>query len=450
MLERLSLVGPLRSHWAEVRRLAHLSTPLIFSNLLTLVLVVTDVAFLGRVAAVELAAATLGSPVFMALQMPATGWATAVQVLVAQRAGAGQFDAVAAVLRLGVVVAVGVGGLVALALTIAAPGIASSLTRDVDLAARTTAYLRVIAIAVPAIGVFSVARAGCSGLARTGTVLRATLATALLNVPLNYLWIVLLGWGAVGSAIGTALSLLTGIAVLGWSLQSHLGSFLVRFHGVERWRETLLTMWRIGWPETTMLVVGYLNNVVVIGIVAQLGVIAVAAAGLLSSCLNVVWTVIFAISTGIAVRAGQRLGAGDLSGVIRCRDAGYVVMSAWVVALAAPLLLAPHQLASLLTTDPTTSEYAASVMPILVLAMPAMVVGMVLAGLLRAAGDTRSLLVAGTAGSLLVYVPAAWALGLNFGLGLTGVYLGAAAFWAVRCAITVYRFREGAWRTVVR
>ncbi|GIW10534.1 MAG: MATE family efflux transporter [Dehalococcoidia bacterium] len=429
------------------RDLWQVTLPIIVSNLLSLALLVVDAALLGHFSTNDLAAATLGFPVYMVMQMPATGWATAVQVLVARRWGENDPAAVARIARLGVLIGGG-GGLLCGVVTILAAGvIARLLTDDPFLAQRATDYLRVIALALPLIGLLSVLRACYAGLGKTAVVMRVTSGVVLANVPLNLFWILLVGLGAVGSALGTVLVLAGGVGALLWHSHARLSPALPVKGDLHGWRETVARLWQIGWPESVMLFAGYLNALLVMWVVAELGVVAVAVAGILGALLNVIWTVIFACSSGVSVLAGQRLGARDLVGAEVVERAGYLITGGCVAALVTPMLALPHLVLRLFTDDASVAAQAASVLPLMLLQTPLMVLGMVLAGMLRAAGDTKTLLVAATVGAYLVYLPLAWVLATQLGLGLSGVYLGAVAFWVARGGLTLIRYRQGAWRT---
>ena len=72
---------------------------------------------------------------------------------------------------------------------------------------------------------------------------------------------------------------------------------------------------------------------------------------------------------------------------------------------------------------------------------------MVLAAVLRAAGDSKWVFYTSTASSYVVMVPLAWVLAVEVGWGLPGVYIAGIAFFAARTAGTWWRYRQGTWRT---
>ena len=101
----------------------------------------------------------------------------------------------------------------------------------------------------------------------------------------------------------------------------------------------------------------------------------------------------------------------------------------------------------LLTPDGGVVAEASRALPFLALQVPFMASSMVLAAVLRAAGDSKWVLYASTASSYLVMVPLSWLLAGPVGWGLPGVYVAGMAFFAARTAVSWWRYRQGAWRT---
>ena len=101
----------------------------------------------------------------------------------------------------------------------------------------------------------------------------------------------------------------------------------------------------------------------------------------------------------------------------------------------------------LLTPDAGVVSEASRVLPILALQVSFMASSMVLAAVLRAAGDSKWVFFTSTASSYLVMVPLSWLFAIPFGWGLVGVYVAGIAFFAARTAGAWWRYRQGNWRT---
>ena len=196
-----------------------------------------------------------------------------------------------------------------------------------------------------------------------------------------------------------------------------------------------------------MLFLGYANNVLVLWIVSSLGTAVIAGMQVVINVQQVLWTIIWALSTGVSVLVGQSLGSGDVRAVALTERAGLLLMVALPMILLAPALAAPFMILHLLTPDGVVVGEAMRVLPFLALQVPFMATSMVLAAVLRAAGDSKWILYTSTASSYLVLVPLSWLLADPVGWGLSGVYVAGIVFFASRTAGTWWRYRQGTWRT---
>lgn len=433
---------------APLWRLWVVTYPLIVTSLSTIALSVVDAALLGRFSTYAVAAVGLAAPIHVVVVMLATGWATAVQVIVARRSGADAPERVGRTVDVALAGAVAIGLAFGIAVAWAAPALLGLLSTDGRLVAESSGYLRPVVLSVPLAGVTAVVRAFYGGLGDTKVPMRVALLVNVVNIPLDIVLVYGLGLGAFGSGIGTASAVLLGTAVLlVHAVRRHRASFgLLQPGHLRASGATCAQLWRIGWPETTMLVSGYAVGVLVAGVVASLGVVSVASYALLGSVTSLLWTVVFASSTGVAILVGQRLGAEDLEGADALRRPALALMAGLVAAVTLPLLVLRNPLFSLFSNDAAVVRLTADTAVVLLLQGPLMVVSMIFAGYLRAAGDTKAIMVAATAANYVCYLPLAWLLGVRQGLGLPGVYLAALAFWSVRFAITYARYRTGRWR----
>ena len=292
-------------------------------------------------------------------------------------------------------------------------------------------------------------RAVYAGVGETKVAMRLAVLVNVVNIPLNYVLIFVVGWGLLGAGVGTVISVAVGcvyMGLFGWRRFRDTYE-LFRVAHLRHYRRVLPRLWSIGWPETAMLVLGYVNNVLVLGVVASLGTSVIAGMQVVTNVQQVLWTIIWALSTGVSILVGQSLGRSDERTVAMTERAGLVLMVALPAAFLAPVLLASSPILHLLTPDGEVVAEAGRVLPILALQVPVMATSMVLAATLRAAGDSRWVFYTSTASSYLVMVPLAWLLAVRVGWGLAGVYVAGIAFFATRTAGTWWRYRQGHWRT---
>jgi len=421
-----------------------LTYPLVVGNLAQIALTVADGVVLGRFSTEAVAAVGLASTVVIVATMLSTGWATATQVLVARRHGSGESEGADSATDVGVAFGLAVGAVIGALVAALAGPLARLMAGEGSLATEAAGYLRIAAAGLPLAGAMAALRSGLAARGRTKVTMRAAIIVNVVNVPLDVALVYGLGWGARGAAAGTVLALAVTVAVLGRHTWRRADGGR-RPIALARWRAEIPHVVRIGWPETVMLASGYFTSVLLGSIVAGLGVSELAAWAVLARVLPVLWTVIYACSTGIAVAVGQRLGAGDGDGALAVIRAGWALTGGLAGLIVVPVLVAPGLVLGAFTTDADVLGGAAAARVALFGQAPLMVATMVYTGALRAAGDTKSIMVAGTAASYLVSLPASWFLATQTRLGLPGLFLGQFGYWAVRLWLIRRRYRGGAW-----
>ncbi len=432
-----------------VKRVLALSYPLIVANLSQIVLGLVDTAMISRVSTEALAAAAVAASVNIAASMLFGGWATAAQVIAARRFGEGRQAAVGQLLDISLLVGVGAGIVVLLFLSIGAGPLLAAFGLSEAVRAEGVPYLRILALAAPLAAVTAMLRAVYAGVGETGVAMRMTLLVNVINIPLNYVLIFVVGWGLMGAGIGTVIAVAVGCAYMGqFGWRRFRDTYeLFGFRRLRHHRQVLPRLWSIGWPETAMLFLGYANNVLVLWIVAALGTTVIAGMQVVTNVQQVLWTMVWALSSGVSILVGQSLGSGDERAVALTERAGLLLMAALPAIFLAPALAAPSLILHLLTPDGGVVAEASRALPFLALQVPFMASSMVLAAVLRAAGDSKWVLYASTASSYLVMVPLSWLLAGPVGWGLPGVYVAGMAFFAARTAVSWWRYRQGAWRT---
>ncbi len=432
-----------------LKSVATLSSPIIVSNLSQIVLGIVDTAMISRVSTQALAAAAVASSVNIAASMLFGGWATAAQVIAARRYGERRPAAVGQLLDVSMLVGVGAGFVVLLVLSIGAGPLLGAFGLSEAVLTEGVPYLRALAFAAPMAAATAMFRAVYAGVGETKVAMRMTLLVNVINIPLNYILIFVVGWGLLGAGVGTMIAVAVGCIYMGRFGWRRFRNRYELFRGehLSQSREVLPRLWSIGWPETVMLFLGYANNVLVIGIVASLSTEVVAGMQVVTKLQQVLWTIIWALSTGVSILVGQSLGNRDERTVALIERAGLLLMTALPAIALAPVLIAPSPILGLLTPDGEVVRQAGSVLPFLAMQVPLMASSMVLAAVLRAAGDSKWVFYASTASSYLVMVPLAWLLAVAVGWGLGGVYVAGIAFFAARTAGTWWRYRQGTWRT---
>ncbi|MCA9515923.1 MAG: MATE family efflux transporter [Myxococcales bacterium] len=191
--------------------------PIILANSATPLLGLADTAVVGNAAdAVNLGAVALGSLVFNFLywgfgflRMGTTGF-------VAQASSRGDTDALVATLARALALGLAIGLLLVLLQAPIAAGARALLGATPAVEAETARYVAVRIWAAPATLMLYVLMGWFIGTGETGKLLVVQVAMNGLNIALDVLFAGVLGWGAEGVALGTALSEASAVVLALW------------------------------------------------------------------------------------------------------------------------------------------------------------------------------------------------------------------------------------------
>lgn len=427
------------------------SYPVLVTSLAQLLLTVVDTVLLGRLSTQALAAVALAAPVYLVATVVVRGWATATQILVARRHGAGDTQQITVVTDLGLVLGVLLGAVVGVGLLVLAPTILDALDGGTGLADDGVVYLRILAGAVPLAAATFVLQAAFAGLGATRVAMVMALMVNVVHLPLAWWLIFGAQLGVAGAGLSTLVSTAAGAGYLLWYGRHRLSPPLptLKTASFRTGRAVVPRMWAIGLPEMSMLFVGYAVELVLLALVARLGTADVAAYRVLDNVLAVSFVGMMAVSTGVAIRAGQRLGAGDADGAGGVYRAGLALALLLAVVPAVPVLVNPRAVLGVFSGDPDVVGAATSAVLVGVVGLLPLAFGSSLVGLLRAAGESRRVMAASFLADFVLLIPLAWLLGLHLGWGLNGIFLAWLAFGLGYSALLYRQYRTGRWRTAV-
>jgi putative MATE family efflux protein len=154
----------------------------------------------------------------------------------------------------------------------------------------------------------------------------------------------------------------------------------------------------------------------------------------------------FGFSMAAMTLVGQSLGANNPTRASRASWFSTRSCLAWMGTMGLVFFFGGPWIMRLFTSDPEIIALGASALKVIALAQPGQAFGMVLAGSLRGAGDTRYPMITTGAAMWFVRLPVAWLFGIALGFGLPGVYLGWVVDTLVLAALNWARYRTGAWQ----
>jgi putative MATE family efflux protein len=398
-----------------------------------------DTAFVGRLGVLPLAALGINASVFSLAFVIFNFLAYATTPAIARAVGQGAPDEAGqvAVHALTLALLAGTGALVLLQLL--ADPILALMGASGDLREPAGTYLRIRALAGPAV-LFMIAGHGIfRGWQDTRTPLWLTLAMNLINLVLDPLLIFGLGWGLAGAALATTVAQWAGALLFAWAIFGPRRTQLhVRAH-VPSWRD-LLPLVRVGGAlgVRTLSLVGTMT--LATAVAARLGAIEVAAHQIAVQ----LWLLLALVVDALAV-AGQAMvaryrDAGPSQGVTARAAADRLLQwgLATGVALAVLFFVASPWLPYLFTDAPAVVQMTMVVLPFVIAMQPLNALVFVWDGIFigaEAFGSlARQMLLAAFLASTVLL-----AVGLMGG-GLMGVWWGIVTLMLVRAATLAWAY----------
>ena len=436
----------LRETWA-------LSLPLVGSHLAQISIGLTDTVMMGWYGVSELAAVALASTFFVVIFLLGSGFAKAVMPLVAAATSNGDAIQVRRATRMGIWIST-LFALLTLPFFWFSGPVFLFLGQEVQLSANGQDYLRITGWSMPAALLVMVLGSHLSALGRARVLLWVTLAGAVVNAGVNWVFIFgNLGMPELGVR-GAALASITthGAMALLLALYAGFGRGMRGYALFARiWRadpEAFTQVFRLGWPiGLTMLAeVGLFAATSVM--MGWIGERELAAHSIALQISSITFMVHIGISSAATVRAGHAWGRRDTyalrQGAFACLALSGIMVALTILAF----LWLPGPMIRLFIDprDPALPQILAIATGLLAMAalfQLADAAQVVALGLLRGVQDTRVPMIQAVLAYWVVGLPAAYILGFPLGMGGQGIWLGLAIGLSFAGLMMMTRFWRG-------
>ena len=438
----------------ELRACIELGVPLVLTNAVEMAMHLTDAVMVGHIGPDALAASTLALALYSAVLLLGLGLTTAVSPLIAR--GIGDQAAVRRAVQGGFWNAVLIAGPIWALLWEAEP-LFRALGQAPMLSRAAAGYLHTLQWSFLPAMIYLVLRSMLAAVERPSWAVVTGAAAVVVNALLNAVLISGVGFipalGLAGSGLATLLSNLFMVAALGLAVVLdrrfrgyRILSGLFRPH----WK-TAAALWGLGLPIgiATMLEAGMFSAAA--GLIGHYSEGALAAHAIALQVASFAFMVPLGIAQAATVRVGHAVGANDGKAVGR---AGWTALSLGVgtMCLSSLVLISvPRSIVGLFldSTAPGAEVVTQSAITLLALAGLFQVADgaqVVLAGMLRGLGDTRTAMLIAAVGYWGLGVPLAAALAPS--MGAPGVWVGLVTGLFATAAMLLARWHS--WRRAPR
>lgn len=420
------------------RELLRLAWPITVSMVSFSTMTLASTAFVAQVGSDELAAVGLGGVVSFAFVCFGIGLMRASKTLVSQAVGASRRDRIPELLGSAVVLAVGFGLLATLLGQITAPilGSVSASPRAGQLAAD---YLALRSLGAILVLVYASLRESSYGVGDTRTPMRASLLANGVNIGLDAVLILGLGWGVRGAAVAAICANATELGMLAWPMRKQLRAMTWN-------RRALREVWAQGLPNGLQFVMEVGAFLILTIMVAKWSAIDGAAHQLVLQLINVSFLPALALGESAAVLVGQAVGAGRDELIKRIAVRAMMLGGAYAFVMLVIYAALGGVITGSMTQDPALAHRAQQLLHVGLAFLIADAASAIARGVLRGASDVRYAAIVGILTSWLCTPPLAWLLGDQAGLGVVGGWIGISTEIIAGAALYWLRVMRGGWR----
>ena len=269
----------------------------------------------------------------------------------------------------------------------------------------------------------------------------------VLKIILNFLLVYLFKWGIFGAALSTTLtrlfSAIFSIYLVFWSKKNWISLELkdLKFDYF-----TSKRILKVGIPAAVEQLGLRIGMLIFEMMVISLGNLSYAAHKITLTAESISFNLGFAFSFAASALVGQELGKGSSQKALKngyiCTIIAMIVMSTFGLLF----FIIPQFLVSLFTKDKDVIELATMALKIVSICQPFSGASMVLAGALRGAGDTKSVLLITYLGIFLIRIPITYLFLDVLNFGLAGAWIVMTIDLVIRSSLAFYIFRRGKWK----
>ena len=403
--------------------------------------VLADTAIVGHLGRPQIAALGLAGTVLAGSFTIFNFLTYGTTAVVARASGAGQQERAARLAAQALWVSLGIG----IALLVVSEVVATPLLQALGGHGRSghyaLVYFRIAALGLPAALIALAGQGYLRGVSNLRRPLEIVVASNVVNLVLEVVFVYVFHWGIAGSAAGTAIAQAgMGVAFVIELLRPPAESRRPRL--VE-----MRPMIRVGgqiFVRTTALFASFL---IAASVLARIGDAQLGAHQIAFQLYTFLALVLDAVAIAGQVIVGRMLGSGDAAAA-RAAATRMIWWSVGVGALfAAVLLPLANWVPRVFTDDPEVIHQAKLIWPLFALMQPLAGAVFALDGILIGASDTAYLMWSMLAASCLVYIPIAL-LSLELGWGIIGVWAGLVGLIVARLAFLGARFAGQRWAVV--
>ena len=345
------------------------------------------------------------------------------------------------------VTALGLFGLVLTAFgLIASPALLRLLNTPEETMEGAVLYLRIYFLGVTFVMILNMESSILRALGDSFHPFLYMVAGCLLNIALDFVFVVFFHWGIAGVAIATVAAQVLNTALLTWQLMRGTDEYRLSVRNLRLKGVYLINMLRLGVPSGLQSSMYSISNMIIQVGVNSLGTVVVASWAMSGKTDGIYWAVSNAMGAAITNFIAQNHGAGRTDRVKQCVKQGLIMDFLVTVGISALLMIFAIPMLRILTPDEAVIQTTYQIMSYFVPYYFTWVLVEVLSAVLRGVGDAVApVAIIGTGICLfrIIWIATVFA---HFGT-LFVLCLSYTVSWVITSVALVIYYKKGKWMT---
>ena len=433
-----------------IKSIIFLSIPIIIGNLLQSAYQITDAFWVGRLGADAVASVALSFPIVFLIIALCGGIGLGAAVLTSQYKGAKNQDMVDSITAQAFLLALIVSVFFSIIGYIFAPGIINLFGAEKNVYAGAVSYLRITFLGLFFVFGYLVYQSIMRSVGDAKTPMYIVLGTVILNFLLDplfiYGWKFIPAYGVAGAALATIMTQAVALIIGVFILYNGRANIKFRFVNLKPKKELIKRIVSLGIPisiEQSSRAVGAL---LMTGLVAGFGTIALAAYGVGGQIIGVFIVVALSLSISNSALIGQNLGAGKIERAekIAKTSAIYGFLIFTIIGVLT-FVFAPQIIAAFIPSNPDVISTGSWFIRAIALTFGVVAVNMVYIGAIRGSGNARTAMILAIFTVSTQFI-LAYALSKFTPLGEYGLWLSSPISNIIGLLAAAFIFYKGDWK----
>jgi len=428
------------------KKLLAFTVPLLIGNLFQQLYSTADAIILGRyVGDNALAAVGSSMPIFFLIIVLMMGISVGSGIMVSQYFGAKKYEDLSYTIGNSLTI-VTILGVVMMALgPLGTRPLLTLLDTPPEILDDSVMYMNILLWGVLGIAYFNILSSILRGLGDAIFPLIFLAISSVLNIVLNYIFIVGFGLGVSAVAVGTVIAQGFSCVLCFLRLYKMRGTFEIGRKFLKPNKKYFEKILKLGIPTAASNAIFAVAMMVVQPLVNSFGPSIIAANFIVMRIDGFVMMPIFSFSNAATVFAGQNMGAGKIERISKGMKQCALMSTGTALVMATVVITLAEFIAGSFTQTLEVIALSRRMLFILSPGYIALSLAMVLWGTVRGSGDAISPLWAALINSIFVRIPAAYLFVHWFGTPESIMYAMLAA-WTVNMFFSIIVYRIGKWR----